>query len=62
MSPIGPWPSALSRFQGQRLTPYHRPRAETQANVFGGVSGRAYDPCYHGACDTIDSQNSRRGF
>ncbi|MBC8067587.1 MAG: M20/M25/M40 family metallo-hydrolase, partial [Deltaproteobacteria bacterium] len=26
-----------------------------QAAVHGGQAGQAYDPCYHGACDTLDN-------
>jgi Zn-dependent M28 family amino/carboxypeptidase len=33
------------------------PKSETQATVFGGVTGRPYDPCYHQACDTTENIN-----
>jgi aminopeptidase Y len=33
------------------------PKSETQATAFGGAAGRAYDPCYHQACDTVDNIN-----
>lgn len=26
-----------------------------QAEIFGGLAGEPYDPCYHQACDTIDN-------
>jgi Zn-dependent M28 family amino/carboxypeptidase len=32
-------------------------KTEAQATTFGGAAGRAYDPCYHQACDTIDNIN-----
>lgn len=28
-----------------------------EAAVWGGTAGRAYDPCYHQACDTLDNSN-----
>jgi len=27
-------------------------KPESEAKLFGGTSGRPYDPCYHRACDT----------
>ena len=29
-----------------------------QAEVYGGVAGVAYDPCYHQACDSLDANTS----
>jgi Zn-dependent M28 family amino/carboxypeptidase len=31
------------------------PKTAEQAAVFGGVVGEQYDPCYHEACDNIDT-------
>jgi Zn-dependent M28 family amino/carboxypeptidase len=31
------------------------PKTPAQVAVFGGVAGEQYDPCYHEACDTIDT-------
>ncbi len=31
------------------------PKTPEQAAVFGGVAGEQYDPCYHEACDNIDT-------
>ena len=31
------------------------PKTAAQAAVFGGVAGEQYDPCYHEACDNIDT-------
>jgi Zn-dependent M28 family amino/carboxypeptidase len=31
------------------------PKTPEQVAVFGGVAGEQYDPCYHEACDTIDT-------
>jgi Zn-dependent M28 family amino/carboxypeptidase len=31
------------------------PKTAEQAAVFGGVAGEQYDPCYHEACDNIDT-------
>ena len=31
------------------------PKTEEQAAIFGGVAGEQYDPCYHEACDNIDT-------
>ena len=31
------------------------PKTEAQVAVFGGVAGEQYDPCYHEACDNIDT-------
>lgn len=28
-------------------------KTATQAAIYGGTAGRAYDPCYHAACDTF---------
>jgi Zn-dependent M28 family amino/carboxypeptidase len=28
-------------------------KSEEEVDIFGGTAGRAYDPCYHAACDTI---------
>lgn len=28
-------------------------KSQEEADIFGGTAGRAYDPCYHAACDTI---------
>ena len=28
-------------------------KTAAQAAVYGGVAGAAYDPCYHGACDSM---------
>jgi Zn-dependent M28 family amino/carboxypeptidase len=36
-------------------------KTAAQASVYGGTAGRAYDPCYHQACDTIANVN-RRGL
>jgi Zn-dependent M28 family amino/carboxypeptidase len=30
-------------------------KTASQAALFGGTAGEAYDPCYHQACDTIDN-------
>jgi Zn-dependent M28 family amino/carboxypeptidase len=30
-------------------------RSPSDADLFGGPSGRAYDPCYHRECDTVDN-------
>jgi Zn-dependent M28 family amino/carboxypeptidase len=30
-------------------------KSETQAALFGGTAGQAYDPCYHRACDTYSN-------
>ncbi|MFD7418769.1 M28 family peptidase, partial [Kitasatospora purpeofusca] len=30
-------------------------KTAAQAEVFGGVAGIAYDPCYHAACDDLDN-------
>ena len=30
-------------------------KTESQAALFGGTAGEAYDPCYHLACDDIDN-------
>jgi len=32
-------------------------KPESEAKLFGGTSGRPYDPCYHRACDTIENIN-----
>ena len=32
-------------------------KSEAQAGVFGGAAGRAFDPCYHRACDTTENIN-----
>jgi Zn-dependent M28 family amino/carboxypeptidase len=32
-------------------------KSESQAGLFGGETGRPYDPCYHRACDTIANIN-----
>jgi Zn-dependent M28 family amino/carboxypeptidase len=31
------------------------PKTAEQAAIFGGVVGEQYDPCYHEACDNIDT-------
>lgn len=31
------------------------PKTPEQVAIFGGVAGEQYDPCYHEACDTLDS-------
>ncbi len=31
------------------------PKTGAQAAIFGGVAGEQYDPCYHEACDNIDT-------
>jgi Peptidase family M28 len=31
------------------------PKTAEQAEIFGGVAGEQYDPCYHEACDNIDT-------
>jgi Zn-dependent M28 family amino/carboxypeptidase len=31
------------------------PKTAAQVAVFGGVAGEQYDPCYHEACDNIDT-------
>ena len=31
------------------------PKTPEQVAVFGGVAGEQYDPCYHEACDSIDT-------
>jgi len=31
------------------------PKTPEQVEVFGGVAGEQYDPCYHEACDNIDT-------
>jgi Zn-dependent M28 family amino/carboxypeptidase len=31
------------------------PKTTAQVAVFGGVAGEQYDPCYHEACDNIDT-------
>jgi Zn-dependent M28 family amino/carboxypeptidase len=31
------------------------PKTEAQVALFGGVAGEQYDPCYHEACDNIDT-------
>ncbi|MGC5362293.1 M28 family peptidase [Streptomyces sp. DT24] len=30
-------------------------KTTTQAKVYGGTAGKAYDPCYHAACDKLDN-------
>ena len=30
-------------------------KSDDAAALFGGVAGRAYDPCYHRACDTAEN-------
>ncbi|GAA2695381.1 MULTISPECIES: M20/M25/M40 family metallo-hydrolase [Streptomyces] len=32
-------------------------KTSAQAAKWGGTAGRAYDPCYHSSCDTIDNIN-----
>jgi Zn-dependent M28 family amino/carboxypeptidase len=32
-------------------------KSESQTGLFGGETGRPYDPCYHRACDTIANIN-----
>jgi Zn-dependent M28 family amino/carboxypeptidase len=32
-------------------------KPEKEAELFGGAAGRAYDPCYHRACDTVENIN-----
>jgi Zn-dependent M28 family amino/carboxypeptidase len=32
-------------------------KPEKEAELFGGVAGRPYDPCYHRACDTVENIN-----
>jgi aminopeptidase Y len=32
-------------------------KPEKEAELFGGAADRAYDPCYHRACDTVDNIN-----
>lgn len=34
-------------------------KTRRQAAVYGGRAGRAYDPCYHQACDTIENVNTK---
>jgi Zn-dependent M28 family amino/carboxypeptidase len=34
-----------------------RPMADREASLFGGVAGRAYDPCYHRPCDRVENIN-----
>jgi hypothetical protein len=38
------------------------PKSEIQASLFGGAAGRPYDPCYHRACDTIDTRQGAVDF
>jgi Zn-dependent M28 family amino/carboxypeptidase len=32
-------------------------KSEDHATQFGGSAGRPFDPCYHGACDTVENVN-----
>jgi Zn-dependent M28 family amino/carboxypeptidase len=32
-------------------------KSEKETELFGGTAGRAYDPCYHRACDTVENIN-----
>ncbi|MEV4102037.1 M28 family metallopeptidase [Nonomuraea sp. NPDC049649] len=34
-------------------------KTEEEAELYGGVAGLAYDPCYHRACDTISNISKR---
>jgi Zn-dependent M28 family amino/carboxypeptidase len=34
-------------------------KTEEQAEIYGGVAGEAYDPCYHKACDDITNLSTR---
>lgn len=34
-------------------------KTDEQAALFGGVAGRPHDPCYHRACDTVESISRR---
>ena len=34
-------------------------KSESHAALFGGSAGRAFDPCYHKACDTLDNIDRR---
>ena len=33
-------------------------RPPSEAAIYGGTAGVAYDPCYHQACDTIANLNN----
>ncbi|MCO6006203.1 M20/M25/M40 family metallo-hydrolase [Actinoallomurus purpureus] len=33
-------------------------KTEAEAKIYGGEAGKAYDPCYHLACDTYANNNS----
>jgi len=35
------------------------PKTPAQVAVFGGVAGEQYDPCYHEACDNIDTMTGQ---
>jgi len=38
-------------------TPSNTIKNDTQKNVFGGLSGAMYDPCYHLPCDNLSNLN-----
>ena len=40
---------------GGLFTGAEEPKNEQQAAIWGGTAGDAFDPCYHGACDTVDN-------
>lgn len=40
---------------GGLFTGAEQPKSTHEADTFGGISGEAYDPCYHQACDSIDN-------
>jgi Zn-dependent M28 family amino/carboxypeptidase len=35
-------------------------KTEEQQDVYGGVTGLAYDPCYHQACDTLNDKDQAK--
>jgi hypothetical protein len=33
-------------------------KSAEQRDIYGGITGQQYDPCYHEACDTFSNNNN----
>jgi hypothetical protein len=44
-----------SQYYAANLSQAEVNKIDVQAALFGGVAGEQYDPCYHEACDNIDT-------